>query len=215
MKTQQETQMPGPNERMKEIIRKYSDGNVANFVASLEDISHQTLNRIFNPDSRNGKYPGVSTDIIAAVAKAHPEIDINWLITGSGSMLKEFTLPEAKQENDLDSKTTNQILFILAETVKDQAAARREQMELMNLQGRILERIDENMAREDTQAKIVEKAKSIETSLAEARKVLATLERRQHLAIDEIRDQFLKVAAGKKTPLKGVRKKSSQSNGNG
>jgi hypothetical protein len=188
-----EEQMPGPNERMKEIVRHYSDGNVKNFVTSLEDISHQTVNRIFNIDSRSGKYPGVSSDIIAAVAKAYPEIDINWLITGAGSMLRENTLVETNREKDLDSKTTQNILFILAETVKDQAATRREQMELMKTHGRILESIESKMAREITLADVA-------LNLQRVFGGVETMGERQEAAIKTILSDLNKIKAQTKVP---------------
>lgn len=81
--------MPEKNARVKQIINHFADGNVSAFVQNLHGISHQVLNRIFNIDRRKGGYPGVSSDIITAIAKGYPSVDTNWILTGEGAMLLE------------------------------------------------------------------------------------------------------------------------------
>ena len=49
--------LPKLNEKIKEIITTVDDGNVARFAKRLKNVSQQRLNRIFNPDTRTGKYP--------------------------------------------------------------------------------------------------------------------------------------------------------------
>lgn len=132
-----------------------------------------------------------------------------------GEMTKGDAPPPQEEAKEQMVDNLARALADQAEANKIQAAANDKYAEGFRSLAVILERMESKMAQQTSQAIIEQKTKSIELSLADARKVLATLERRQHLAIEEIRDQFLKVAAGKKIPLKGARKKSGQSNGNG
>lgn len=81
-----QAELPEINSRIKHLIDVYADGNVAEFVRQTGISSHQVLNRIFNIDSRSGKYPKPSNDIISRIQHSFPEINANWLLTGKGSM---------------------------------------------------------------------------------------------------------------------------------
>ena len=79
--------MPELNLRVRSLINYYSDGNVSDFVKKT-GIPHQNLNRCFNIDSRNHKYPEPSKDILSAILTGYPEVSPDWLLTGNGAMFK-------------------------------------------------------------------------------------------------------------------------------
>lgn len=71
-------------QRIKVLIDKYAEGSVRKFSTLINLASSQKLNRLFNLDTRNGKYPEPSFDIIACIANMFPKTNINWLISGIG-----------------------------------------------------------------------------------------------------------------------------------
>lgn len=85
-------ELPELNKRLKELINYYSDGNVADFARKI-GVEHQKLNRNFNIDSRNKKYPTPSSEIIQKTLDNLDNVNGNWLISGSGSMLKDDNTP--------------------------------------------------------------------------------------------------------------------------
>ncbi|MDL2228127.1 hypothetical protein LJC25_04365 [Bacteroidales bacterium OttesenSCG-928-K03] len=73
-------------ERMLEIIRYYKIKNVSEFSKKyLGYDSPEKINRL----KKEGKYP--SYEVLADIANKFEEIDIHWLITGKGNMLKNPT----------------------------------------------------------------------------------------------------------------------------
>lgn len=74
-------EMPLPNRKIYDLVCEKTDGNVRVF-ADILGIKQQTLNRIFNRDPRNGKYPSVSDEIKAAL-KSKLGLDELWLFSGS------------------------------------------------------------------------------------------------------------------------------------
>jgi len=82
-------ELPNINKRIKILIETYSGGNVAEFVKLSGISSHQVLNRIFNKDSRSGKYPNPSGHILTCIQIAFPDVNPNWLLNGEGKMLKK------------------------------------------------------------------------------------------------------------------------------
>lgn len=129
--------LPIQNRRIKELVRHFSDGNVAAFSETLDNISYQSLNRIFNIDSRSQKYPGVSSEIIKAITTRYPNINIDWLLHGKGSMLKV-----GEEGISVLSKnfTPDQLFAMFLEVTKAQTT--------------ILNNIESNMARENTLADV-------------------------------------------------------------
>ncbi len=95
--------IPDINKRILSIIEKYYEGNVSKFSEKIEK-SQQQVNRFFNIDNRNNKYPDpLKTDIIDVIDKKFPEISKDWLLTGNGSMLIpqiEEVMPEEKDEEE-------------------------------------------------------------------------------------------------------------------
>ena len=94
---------PDINQRIFSIIEKYHEGNVSKFAERIGK-SQQQVNRFFNIDSRNNKYPDpLKADIIDVIVNHFPEISKDWLLTGNGSMLIpqiEEVVPEEEEEED-------------------------------------------------------------------------------------------------------------------
>lgn len=81
-------ELPDLNKRVLLLIEKYSSGNVADFARRI-DIVHQLLNRCFNIDTRNGKYPKVTIDIVIKILEVFPELNTKWLLTGDDPMIAD------------------------------------------------------------------------------------------------------------------------------
>ena len=79
--------IPGINIRIRQLIDFYTKGSVKKFAESI-NIDQQKLNRLFNIDTRTGKYPVATTDIIRLIVELYVHIDAAWLLTGQGEMLK-------------------------------------------------------------------------------------------------------------------------------
>ncbi|WP_053326901.1 S24 family peptidase [Chryseobacterium gallinarum] len=96
--------LPIENQRVKNVIDYFCDGNVLRFSKEI-GISQPRINRLFTIDTRSGKYPLVSFEIIQAIINKFIKIDSEWLIVGKGEMLKEninkseglITLEKAKE----------------------------------------------------------------------------------------------------------------------
>lgn len=89
MNDKAENFLPGLNSRIKDIVQKYSNGNVALFSTTLPNITQQRLNRIFNLDTRTKKYPSVPDDILISIADVYSNVNLDWLLTGRGEMEKQ------------------------------------------------------------------------------------------------------------------------------
>lgn len=88
------------SQRINFLIDHYTDGNVSSFSRKLEGVNTQTLNRIFNRDLRNDKYPTPSTELLIAICTAFPEVNANWLLMGIGDTF----VKKDNQSNDNDWK---------------------------------------------------------------------------------------------------------------
>lgn len=80
-------ELPIENQRVKIIIDDYCNGNELRFSQQI-GISQPRINRLFNKDPRNNKYPLVSFEIIQAIINKFVIISPEWLITGKGSIKK-------------------------------------------------------------------------------------------------------------------------------
>lgn len=81
------TSIPIENQRVKRVIDFTTNGNVLQFSKEI-GISQPRINRLFTIDSRSGKYPLVSFEIVQAIINKFVNIDAEWLILGKGDMLK-------------------------------------------------------------------------------------------------------------------------------
>lgn len=97
------------SQRINFLIDHFSDGNVSSFSRKLEGVNTQTLNRIFNIDLRNQRYPTPSTELLVAICSAFPEVNANWLLMGIGDVFLK------KQEIDVDSEWKEKYIQIVEE----------------------------------------------------------------------------------------------------
>ena len=93
--------MPEINSRIRQLVDKYANRSVKKFAESIS-IPQQTLNRLFNVDTRTQKYPCATTDMLVAISHRYPEINTDWLLTGNGNPEKEpASLVAVKEEFSL------------------------------------------------------------------------------------------------------------------
>jgi|SRR5690606_5134692 len=85
-------------QRINFLINHYSSGNVSAFSKSINQ-SKQSINRLFNIDTRSGQYPIPSNKIIESICQAYPEVNYTWLVTGEGLPFKtsDQTQPIARE----------------------------------------------------------------------------------------------------------------------
>jgi hypothetical protein len=93
MKEEKYKDLPPINKRIRLLVDEMTNGSVADFVELIKVKSHQNLNRIFNVDKRNGKYPEPSAEILNCIKVNLPQINYDWLITGKGDRIKEKIQP--------------------------------------------------------------------------------------------------------------------------
>ncbi len=80
-------QIPDINLRVRQIIDLKTNGNVKKFAESI-NIKQQSINRLFNIDTRTGKYPIVTTEILVAITEMYVDVDSKWLLIGKGEPYK-------------------------------------------------------------------------------------------------------------------------------
>ncbi len=78
-------EIPEINKRVLQLIEIYTNRSVKKFAETI-GIPQQTLNRLFNKDTRTGKYPVVTTEILVSISKMYVDINANWLMPGRGDM---------------------------------------------------------------------------------------------------------------------------------
>lgn len=78
---------PEINKRILQLIEYYANKSVKKFAENIQ-IPQQTLNRLFNIDSRTGKFPVATTDVLVSITRIYVDVDANWLLSGVGNMLK-------------------------------------------------------------------------------------------------------------------------------
>jgi len=138
--------LPAINSRVKEVIQTFDGGKVAQFAKRLENVSQQRLNRIFNIDKRTNKYPAVPDDVLIDIAKALPEVDLRWLLTGKGekqSILapaqSDDTVYKGLYEEALEEITgLKKQIATLKFTMKESERMMKEKAELLIAQNREL-----------------------------------------------------------------------------
>ena len=101
--------LPKLNGKIKEIITVVDDGNVARFSKRLKNVSQQRLNRILNPDTRTGKYPGVPDDVLVSIATSMPNVNLDWLLADRGEMINKSIINSGINSGVLVSGDFNQI----------------------------------------------------------------------------------------------------------
>lgn len=81
---------PKINLRIKQIIDFKANGSVNKFAKTI-NIPQQTINRLFNLDTRTNKYPLATTEIIVSITELYVDINAEWLLTGRGKMVNSET----------------------------------------------------------------------------------------------------------------------------
>ncbi len=114
-------EMPEINQRILQIIDTYGDRNVKKFAESI-GIAQQTLNRLFNIDTRTNKYPMATTEILVAITKNYVDINIEWLLLGNGQMNK-------KKDNNTCDKVEFSRIMDMIERKDEQIDKRDEQID--------------------------------------------------------------------------------------
>lgn len=77
--------IPPVNQRIKNVIDSMYKGSVRAFCLELGLPNSQKVNRLFNVDRRNNKYPTPSSDILMIISNKLG-ISLDWLQTGKGEM---------------------------------------------------------------------------------------------------------------------------------
>ena len=91
MQTEQKKSMPLVTQRIRSIIDTNYNGSVRAFCMALGFSDSQKVNRLFKQDSRNGKYPTPSIDIVTLISNKL-DFSLVWLQSGEGPMLKESNI---------------------------------------------------------------------------------------------------------------------------
>lgn len=94
-----EKKLPADNKRIKDLINILCDGSELLFSKEI-GISQPRINRLFNIDPRNGKYPLPSYEIVQAIINKFIDISPLWLLTGKGQML----INNKKEDSNLENK---------------------------------------------------------------------------------------------------------------
>lgn len=84
MKREDIQEMPLPNRKIYQLIWEETGGNVKAFSEKI-NVSQQVLNRLFNKDTRNGKYPLPSENIKKAIMERYDKTEI-WFITNNDNV---------------------------------------------------------------------------------------------------------------------------------
>lgn len=93
------------SQRIKLIIENESDGKVVEFASKLDGISYQLLSRLFKRDTRSGKFPTPSTEIILAIINKFTQYDPRWLMTGEGDPYLDGDFFQEESQNSRDLTT--------------------------------------------------------------------------------------------------------------
>ena len=94
--------LPAVNQRIKNLIDSDYNGSVRAFAMALGLPDSQKINRLFNIDGRNGRYPKPSIDILTLISNTF-DISLEWIQTGSGSKNKKSDV--ANEENPYLNET--------------------------------------------------------------------------------------------------------------
>lgn len=105
-------EMPKINERILQLIDYYSNRSVKKFAESI-NIPQQTVNRLFNIDSRTKKYPVATTELLVAITEMYVNVDANWLLAGRGTML--ITQNIVEEPAVYANKTEDKLFAIIKE----------------------------------------------------------------------------------------------------
>lgn len=105
--------LPDLNKRISELVDFFSGGIKSQFCKKLNGISQQRFNRIFIADPRTGKIPAVPDDILTEIINSYNTVSAEWLLTGSGSMLKNIS----ENSENLSKQSENDLRISIDELI--------------------------------------------------------------------------------------------------
>lgn len=186
--------LPERNARVAKLVNHFAKGNVTLFVSKLEGKPHQVINRLFNPDARNKKYPGVSSDIVSMITAAYPEVRADWILNGSGEMVSAASGTSKSSSVDPEKQyfTADQLFAMYVDLAKTQSAQ--------------LDRIENQMAKEKTQI-------DVKTNLEDVLDIVEKLSLAQNKAIPRILKEFAFLREEKGRPKAIGRRKAGNGAG--
>lgn len=121
--------LPDINGRVKKLVDTYAKGSVKKFSEIIQLSSSQKLNRVFNLDKRNGEYPDVSSDIIISIANKISDVNIDWLLTGRGSMLKDEGVElKGEQNPPVDNFSEPSVYYNMYKEERNKVESQAEQI---------------------------------------------------------------------------------------
>lgn len=124
-------ELPDINKRILQLVDYYAGRSVKKFAESI-GIPQQTVNRLFNKDTRTGRFPMPTTEVLVSITKKYVCVNAAWLLTGEGLMLKdESPKTETAQDRVLDFELSKHIEE-LTEVIMTQAKTLFEQQQLIN-----------------------------------------------------------------------------------
>lgn len=120
--------LPDINGRVKKLVDTYAKGSVKKFSEIIQLSSSQKLNRVFNLDKRNGEYPDVSSDIIISIANKISDVNIDWLLTGRGSMLKDEGVALKGGQEPVSPVSESSVYYTMYKEERAKAESQAEQI---------------------------------------------------------------------------------------
>lgn len=110
-------ELPPINKRIQKLVTFYAERCLADFAREIK-IPEKSLNRLFVPNKKTGKFPIPSTKILVAIITAYPNVCANWLLRGTGEVFMRTLI--AKGYNSCE-KIFLPILNRKEECIKQQA----------------------------------------------------------------------------------------------
>lgn len=90
--------MPAVTQRIRQIVDNNYRGSVRAFCRALGLSDSQKVNRLFNPDTRSGKYPTPSIDIVTLISNKL-DISLLWLQSGQGQIFVDSNDNSSQSES--------------------------------------------------------------------------------------------------------------------
>lgn len=119
------TDCPPITQRIMEIIMKEFNGRVKSFSTFLGLKDSAKINRLFKKDTRNGKYPMPSADVIGLISEKM-NVSTDWLIKGrseEGKTINNINIKTNKGEgNTIAENSSIQNASELTEIIRKQQA---------------------------------------------------------------------------------------------
>lgn len=96
-------ELPEINKRIKKLVEKYAEDNFSKFCRMVDINPSYKLTRLFSIESRNGKYPEPSLDVVRQIS-SKLDIDINYLVFGESKYAENLVNEERNKYLTSDDK---------------------------------------------------------------------------------------------------------------